>query len=459
MVEPHQKRLCLSKLLKSSYGNDGVPKEKVTFPKFQIEMIHSELKKECLCKLLLPDILRTLILCTEYFSSKDVASLTKCQNEVLLYTGMICLFFEVSARQKSKGIFCSRISEVVTAGADNEGDVLEILFCLLSIENKYISYSAGRALTSLLLMLNNKAALDALEKIADNLCESDFLLEVGHSLDIIRRIIEWKDIDEHPLDGTPQESYQPVGCSKSTLNPSDTQGSNEIKHAATKTLESKWFALVSKLLKLLTDYTTDSTYVIVSFLSLWESVISVKTNLSVVDTKEFYSGLERLLSLLVTDTHSIIWKKVLDLYNEVLCYGNTLALQDVLAEEPCSLAHLIIRAVKDRKLLDCVPCWVETTNLIIPLEANDIDEYPTSSSSTSQPISRSEDICSMVLSNNDKTILHKIVLLIFKAIAVTVKETRCDSSSENSSKSGGSGSEDVDMEIIERSLQEVRIFW
>ncbi|KAB7501085.1 Protein lines [Armadillidium nasatum] len=455
MVEPHQKRVKLP----PSKDCDNIS---ASFPKTQLEVIHLELRKKCLCKLQLAEILHSLTLCNEFFSSQHVGRLSHLRQETLLYTSMLSLFFEVSLKQQSKGIVCARISEVVAAGADNEGAVVDILFGLLALEDKYISYSAGRTISALLLMLRGSACQFVLEKLSENIAQSSNLLEVGHSINVIKRIIEWKDVDEHPLEGHDSEGSQPANCLKITLSPADTEGANEVKYVATKKLESKWFILVSRLTHHITQYSMEKQHVIVSFLSLWESLISVKANLSITDTKEFYSGLERLLTLLTHQTHYTIWRKVLDLYNEVLCYGSTLALQDILAEEPCSLAHLIIRAVKDRRFLECVP-WGSPAvtghrrNDVSGSSATDPLSLPCSSSSYNSLNSGfSEELgCTMTSGNCDKTIMHKVVLLVFKAIAVTVKETRCDSSSENSSRSGGSGSEDVDMAIIERSLREV----
>ncbi|XP_068200172.1 protein lines [Palaemon carinicauda] len=438
MVEPQQKRVKLPPSGDDSGGQ--------LLPRRDLEMIHAQLIRKCLCSLQLPNILHTLAVCNDCFSSHPVSHMLQLRDEMLLYISMLTLFFEVSLRQQSRGVLCSRISEVVAAGADNEGAVLDILFGFMASEDKYVSYSSSRALSSLLLMLRGRASEIVLEKLVDNLAMSTNLIEMGHSIEVVRRVIEWKDLDEHPLEGTePTDTGQPGECAKITLTPADSQGANEVKYVATKKLDCKWFILVSRLTQLINEFSTEREHVIVSFLTLWESLISVKANLSVTDTKEFYSGLERLMTPLTRHTHTIVWRKVLDLYNEVLCYGSTLALQDVLAEEPCNLAHLLIRAVKDRRLLECVPCGGSAEHRTLPnhsSNAMDIGAGPSSGSVSG-------------IDQSERTILHKVVLVILKAIAVTVKETRCDSSSENSSRSGGSGSEDVDMAIIERSLREV----
>ena len=461
MVEPQHKR---AKLPPSSSDDEdevagGGEQQGLMLPLQDLEIIHGQLRNKCLCPLQLPDILHTLSVCNESFSSHSAKRITQQRQETLLYTSMLTLFFEVALRQQNRGVLCSRITEVVSAGADNEGAVIDILFGMISLQDKYISYCAARALAALLLMLRGRACEMVLEKLVDSISHSHNLLEVGHSLEVVRRIIDWKDLDEHPLEGVEAECGQPAECVKITLSPADSQGANEVKYIATKKLDCKWFILVSRLTQLVNEFVIEKEHVIVSFLTLWESLISVKANLSVTDTKEFYSGLERLIGPLTRQAHPIVWRKVLDLYNEVLCYGSTLALQEVLAEEPCNLAHLIIRMVKDRRLLEYVPCGElagseHRTNGETSSSAETAGNYgATSSSHDNSSVASVSD--SRAINYGDRTILHKVVLVVLKAIAVTVKETRCDSSSENSSRSGGSGSEDVDMEIIERSLREV----
>ncbi|CAL4173106.1 unnamed protein product [Meganyctiphanes norvegica] len=467
MVEPQQKKKKVPPSVQEGAG--------VILPRRDLEIIHSKLQCKCLCSLQLPDILHTLALCNECFSSQAVSQVNHLRDETLLYISMLTLFFEVSLRQQSRGSLCTRISEVVGAGADNEGAVLDILFGFMGLEDRYISYCSGRALSSLLLMLRGRAAELVLERLVHSIAHSPNLLEVGHSIEVVRRVIDWKDFDEHPLDTAVESVSQPdTGCARITLAPADTTGANEVKYLATKKLDCKWFLLVTRLTQLVNDFTIEREHVIVSFLTLWESLISVKANLSVTDTKEFYSGLERLLTPLTRHAHFVVWRKVLDLYNEVLCYGSTLALQEVLAEEPCNLAHLLIRAVKDRRFLECVPFGGSAGNRSSARGVGNGGSTATSANNGNSSSSSNNNSSAIVasdsspsagssnntsapaeMSQNDRIILHKVVLVILKSVAVTVKETRCDSSSENSSRSGGSGSEDMDMAIIERSLREV----
>ena len=175
---------------------------------------------------------------------------------------------------------------------------------------------------------------------------------------------------------------------------------------------------------------SEDIFPLVSFLSLWQSTISVKANVSVLDSKPFYSRMEALLPIMTPSLDPIIWREMINLFNEVLCYGSTLALQDFLPDEPCNLAHLVIRHVRVERLLDRAP-------------------FQTGRQAVS-----------------DRCLMQKLVLLVLKAVAVTVKETRSESSSLESESNSESGhtdplrsedSEDLhaDMTVILRSIKQV----
>ncbi len=179
-----------------------------------------------------------------------------------------------------------------------------------------------------------------------------------------------------------------------------------------------------------TNLHSEDIFPLVSFLSLWQSTISVKANVSVLDSKPFYSRMEALLPIMTPSLDPIIWREMINLFNEVLCYGSTLALQDFLPDEPCNLAHLVIRHVRVERLLDRAPLQSGQNSV------------------------------------SDRCLMQKLVLLVLKAVAVTVKETRSESSSLESESNSESGhpdplrsedSEDLhaDMTVILRSIKQV----
>lgn len=141
--------------------------------------------------------------------------------------------------------------------------------------------------------------------------------------------------------------------------------------------------------------------------------------------------MEALLPIMTPSLDPIIWREMINLFNEVLCYGSTLALQDFLPDEPCNLAHLVIRHVRVERLLDRAPFEIGQPN-----------------------------------SASNRSLMQKVVLLVLKAVAVTVKETRSESSSLESESNSESGhadplrsedSEDLhaDMTVILRSIKQV----
>ncbi|GJQ77805.1 lin [Trypoxylus dichotomus] len=262
---------------------------------------------------------------------------------------------------------------------------------------------------------------------------------------ISERTLQWKDVEIHVLeesqscrDGASTSSSEHTErstCTTVTYSDSDSYDTSAIKGLIIKGLESKWPELINRIQYLIShNDCVESQTCILTFLALWESTISVKANLSVIDTKPFYTHLEVFVGLLHNALPPIIWKQLLSLFNEVLCYGSTLALQDMLPDDTCQLAHLVVRYVKDFRLLDCLP-FRRNEGLTVHSFVGTI-----ASSQATQ-------------TNIDKTLLQKLVLLVLKSVAITIKETRSDSSDSSV------GSDDFDfyqdMQLIERSIRDV----
>ena len=100
-----------------------------------------------------------------------------------------------------------------------------------------------------------------------------------------------------------------------------------MKSICIKVLEPKWPNLVGKVYEMIRSYTPENEPAIMTFLELWSTIISIKTNFSVMDVKPFYSNLINFFDTFNSDVPSVIRKQLLSLFNEVLCYGTTLALQ------------------------------------------------------------------------------------------------------------------------------------
>uniref|UniRef100_A0A182MMH3 Protein Lines N-terminal domain-containing protein n=1 Tax=Anopheles culicifacies TaxID=139723 RepID=A0A182MMH3_9DIPT len=472
---------------------------------------------------------------------------------------------------------------------------IDELIGLCSCNNKYVSYLAGRILSSFLIIVKDDPDDDRwLEKIVANLFDFGHLdlhavRKINASLEVIKRIVEWKDETEHPLeeeaaggaavggaggggpgewsssgggsssaniggasgggtgagivafgapsladnyfathyashqyandDGASRNIFHPAGgmsgessstssssssgtplspatkaseppaassqgthstnhqllsggggegsgpCRYITLTDSESFDTTRIKFETINILGGKWSALVKHISSLIRAQANSSNPAvmvatetcILTFLRLWESIISVKANLSVVETQPFHSQLDSFQLLLLVTKNAVIYRQMLTLFNEALCYGSTLALQDLIPEEVGSLAHNIVRSVKDYRILDKMPKSTYSNHLGFLGFKGEMVRYqnrrlarlhdPTSGSgSVAQQQPPAPETC------YDRTLLQKMALLVLKAVAVIVKEIRCDSSDSSVDSS------DFDMQeiqMIERSIRDV----
>ncbi|XP_044728797.1 protein lines isoform X2 [Chrysoperla carnea] len=366
-------------------------------------------------------------------------------SKIFHFLSCLHLLFDVYLKQNNKGFVCPRLLDVCTAIVHDEHHLIDQIFQLASVQNKIVNYLTIRVLSSYFIIAKSNVDTILVDNIIGYLSADNNKL--NFSIEIIKRIVEWKDVDIHVLEedqiSSPGGEVAVAGssfnqnstpCRLIALTDHESFDTSQIKCLIIKKLETKWPELVKNIETLITHNLTNETeFCILNFLSLWESIISVRANLSVVETKPFYAHLEKFVSLLNFNLPILIWRQLLSLFNEVLCYGSTLALQDLLPEETCALAHLIVRYVKDFRLLDSLP--YRRSQPVYPL-------IGISSNSSNQHDS-----------NIDKTLLQKMVLLVLKSVAITVKETRSDSSDSSL------GSDDYDfnqdMQLIERSIRDV----
>lgn len=478
----------------------------------------------------------------------------------LTYLSTMQLMFDIYLKQNGTGTICSKVMQACDLLVRNRHDWITEVVELADHKSKYITFIASRVLATFLIVSKDTVDENWLQQIAENIYLFDRInritvQKINFTLDIIKRIVEWKDVEQHPLEdsnyiNTPSNTYvqednpfrSNIGYSNSTEGPSSSHNnlhnefsnlhtnstpstsneqaekpvifklqepvlkldSNEerqemehspetpaeriervnehgcvtvmltdsesfdtshIKCLTIKTLEHHWPILVKNMKLLLLRYLNlaNAENCILTFFSLWENIISVKANLSIIDTKPFYADLQSFVDLLRnTMLPSLIYTHLLSLFNEVLCYGSTLALQDILPEEICSLAHSIVRFVKDFRLLNNVrvqnsrsgfgflghDCRVVTDYSLGP------EVLPLSSSIQLVDQSYGDDeIDQQSQSEVDKTMLQRMSLLVLKSIAVTVKEMRCDSSDSSIDSSDYNAIQD--MQIVERSIRDV----
>ncbi|XP_063701287.1 protein lines [Culicoides brevitarsis] len=452
-------------------------------------------------------------------------------DHIVKYLSNVQLFFDIYLKQNARGTICGKFVELCECIVNTQGlnmleDVLEL--CNVRTESisknkngsaatKYILYLSGRVISCYLIIIKEELDNKWLKKIVDNLFIFEKLNDlairrINFSLDIIKYIIEFKDMDEHPLEEDINEQlavnmlppietnyfaqqYLPgssnnsavtssifrnladashthhhhrsnvaaTDCHYVTLTDSESFDTTQIKCVTVQILENKWPALVNTMRDMIQKHRdiVHAETCTLTFLSLWENIISVKANLSVVETLPFYAQLDKFELLLCSHLSPIIYKQMLALFNEALCYGSTLALQDILPEETCNLAHHIVRHVRDFRILDYLPRQRQASCDPISVgfagqSAPTIEYAPNTldmSSSAAVSEAQTSPPPPPTLATYDKTLLQKLTLLVLKSVAVSVKQIRSDSSDSSIDSQDYEALQD--MIVIERSIRDV----
>ncbi|KAL5286252.1 LINS family protein [Megaselia abdita] len=410
-------------------------------------------------------------------------------DKLIQFLSNIQLLFDVYLKQNSKGFICSTIMDVCEFLVQKNHKLIDEIIDLSNSKSKYVQFVSARVLASFLVITKNDLLDDKwLKKLVDNLFSFERLdalaiQKMCFSQEIIRRIVEWRDTDLHPLEdeaegnagipiennpfatGLPEEENnhrnQSVEesngtCQIVTLTDAESFDTTQLKCQTIKILENKWPALVRNMKNLISgghlngSSTSSAENCILTFLQLWENIISVKTNLSIVDILPFYSQLDTFEELLHQNNFSscTVYKQMLSLFNEALCYGSTLALQDSSPEQLCLLAQQVVRHVNHR-LLEYLPRrQPENCVGLLGFKGTNRDYSPGDIADLMFPqigIPGELDL------EMDKTILQKMFLLVLKSVAVTVKEIRSDSS--DSSIDSQDNDADQEMRVIERSMR------
>lgn len=323
----------------------------------EIEHLQNSLLTQCLCNVpesSLRKPLPTASFCTVDGDYRANLIAEWEPDKTLEFISALQLLFDLAIKQNTRGVMCSRVASVCEVLSRNEHGIVDQIIDLSCTTNKFVSFAASRVLASFFIIAKENIEAAWLERLTESLVNTNSPSQMLFTLDVVKRIVDHKDCSIHPLEDA-ESSGPPPGCKTLIISDPESLDSTPVKAMCVKALESKWSVLVAKFDAILGSYTPQHESAVITFLDLWESIISVKANLSVIDTKLFYSQLDNLVVLLNGNVPGVIWRHLLGLFNEVLCYGSTLALQDILPDEPCSLAHLVVRAVKDWRLLDSLP--------------------------------------------------------------------------------------------------------
>lgn len=467
-------------------------------------------------------------------------------NKLVQFLSNLQLLLDVYLKQNTTGNICQRIMDICNTLIQNGQHLIDEIIDLCDYNNKYVQFLSGKVMASFLVVAKDQMNNDWLEKLVNILfmfeeMNFDAVRKISFSLDIFKRIIEWKDVDLHPLD----DSYLDEGADNLPLIPPPIEnnyfaahlmdeygggpsfgattasiscetndnvrssrpvrtgaqgsppplplpqanGSNEnddieatstecqlaptlrdsesfdttcLKLETVKMLENKWPALVRNMSILITCYRElecgEST--ILTFLTLWESIISVQANLSVVQTLPFHAQLNTFELLLSRQLSSTVYKQMLTLFNEALCYGSTLALQDGVPQEARMLANQIVRHVRDVRnnppisfpILQTIPQRQPENVVSLIGYSRPTVQYESGSFDRQQNDVDSDNVPPEQMPYVNKTLLQKMVLLILKSVAVTVKEVRGDSSDSSIDSSDNQAIQD--MVHIESSIRD-----
>lgn len=502
--------------------------------------LQTSLMNQCLCDMTDESLQRTFqshYLSTDPTNKHDTVLLTLSEwpyGKLIPFLSNLQILFEIYLKQSRVGKVCGRIKDICDAlQLSDEYTLINDIIDLADSPNKYVQFLACRVVSTFLVIAQDRpAACDEwLEKLVDYLPDGEDLdvgtrQRTGFTMDIFQRILEWQDVDLHPLDDDSdaeieEEILSPVqqppiennyfnfysefdstpipivssisaavvsppsavdssnssggssitsSSKSSSLNAFDggnfcqfvhlddyyCMDTTKLKKDTVRCFETKWpplFRAINHLIVTFSPAMHHNENLILTFIDLWQKIISgaggKEPFLSVTDTDPFYAQLDSFH--LHQELPPRIYMHILGLFNAVLCYGDSLALQDNLPEKTCNLAHRIINQVKDnsrRGLLNSVPIRSMDnpvsligylgrsvdesmrhpenvshridSNSIIPVTSHTTTTTTTTDSSTSPSSSSSYSI--------DKTFLRSMVLLVLKSVAVSVREMRSDSS-------------------------------
>ncbi|XP_059622404.1 protein lines [Phlebotomus argentipes] len=466
--------------------------------------IQSHLAQQCLCGVS-ERVLRRLF---QPEAEKRGAALKEWPPvKTMQFLSNIQLLFDVYLPQNVKGFICRGVVKASDVLLRQEITLVDEVTELCDHDNRFVRFLAGRVMASFLLVAMKRmhVAGEKLKPIVENLktlqrMDEVTMRRVAVSADILRRIVEWKNTEEHPLDEREDEDddeqmppplppiennyfaihYNPEmvaaavassssagrrpgrqivretesGCRQMRLTDSESFDPGSLKQMMIEALRDEWDGIVESLAAVMRAWRgiAGAEQCILAVLGFWESVISVHANLPIDETLRFREPLVKLQKLLSPHLPATVYRQMLGLFNEALCYGSTLALQDFPPKAECDLATQVVRQVRSRVLLRSLPqdCQGES--------ARGLQENPVTFIGQHGENVVYEGLESRVIRREgivDRSLLQKFVLLVLKSVAMTAKQVRSDSSdSSMDSTSSTEFQADQDMREIERSIRD-----
>lgn len=267
-----------------------------------------------------------------------------------------------------------------------------------------------------------------------------------------------------------------TSCQLQYLSDSESFDSKQLKYKIACALRIKWPHLVDNMAECISMLQTHHhlSYIettIITFLTLWERIINVDTCISFDEkTMPFHEKLAMFEEILIRGNLPVsIYKQILTLFSASLCYTTTLALQSEVPSETNNLATEIFKSVKSQKIFTSLPkCENDAKHDIgfigstiyyslhdDRLGHSDDDDYDDDEELND---GETDDLHQNHAQKSiDYILLQKLVLLILKAIVVTVRPIRSGDSSDSSmdSCSSASNSADAVALVVERATRDV----
>ncbi|GBP88785.1 Protein lines [Eumeta japonica] len=124
---------------------------------------------------------------------------------MLTFLSTMQLMFDIYLKQNNTGTICSRLMQECDVLVTNRHDWITEVIELGDHKNKYVNFVACRVLASFLIVAKDTVDENWLRQIAENIYLFDRInritvQKINFSLDVIKRIVEWKDVEQHPLE-------------------------------------------------------------------------------------------------------------------------------------------------------------------------------------------------------------------------------------------------------------------
>jgi len=184
-----------------------------------ISIIQKKLLENCLCSL--PD---SALLSPLHCQNAPLDLSSWNSERTLKFLSCVNVLCEVLLRQSSDGLVCSRVREVCDDLVRNENGLIEQVIEWLTHGNYVVGFTACKALSSFLLVCKGSVETRFVDRITDCAINTCIPRHMCVSLDVLIRVVDWKDKSPHPLEAPGDRGAVHPACQATSL--SDTESPN-----------------------------------------------------------------------------------------------------------------------------------------------------------------------------------------------------------------------------------------